>query len=219
MLLERFQFVKSMLPDDEGVIYIVHPKSGFVPSQLKSLLFKRFHENIGYKLEHFQKHLNCLRDPIKFTMETETKGQLPFLDVLVKRDGNKLTTSIFRKRTHNDQYLHYRSHHHPQIKAGIISCLRHRPHNLCKVPELRHEISHLQQTSETNKYPPRIVHKALHKHRPSPAPEIEVKEKARILTIPYIKGFNEKIERAVQAIEHQSCLQDPDHHTTESCEG
>ena len=65
------------------------------------------------KLEPFQQHLNSLRNPIKFTMETETKGQLHLLDVLVKRDGDKLTISVFSKRTYTDQYLHYRSHHQP----------------------------------------------------------------------------------------------------------
>ena len=75
------------------------------------------------KLELFQQHLNNIRKSIKFTMEAETEGQLPFLDVLVKRDGNHLTTSVFRKRTHTDRYLHYNLHHHPRIKTGVISCL------------------------------------------------------------------------------------------------
>ena len=48
-------------------------------------------------LEPFQEHLNSLQDTSKFIMETESKGQLPFLDVLVKRDDDKLTSFAFRK--------------------------------------------------------------------------------------------------------------------------
>ena len=45
------------------------------------------------KLELFQQHLNNIRKSIKFTMEAE-RGQLPFLDVMVKTDDNHLTASI-----------------------------------------------------------------------------------------------------------------------------
>ncbi|XP_046560229.1 uncharacterized protein LOC124269264 [Haliotis rubra] len=40
-------------------------------------------------------------------MELETDNQLPFLDVPVQRDGNRLNTSVYRKPTHKDQYLHF----------------------------------------------------------------------------------------------------------------
>ena len=48
----------------------------------------------------FHEHINRLRDPIKFTMEIEDEGRIPFLDVLVQRSRNQLTTSVFRKKTH-----------------------------------------------------------------------------------------------------------------------
>ena len=40
----------------------------------------------------FLQHLNTMRTSIKFTMEMEEDGQLPFMDVLVKRNGEKLST-------------------------------------------------------------------------------------------------------------------------------
>ena len=54
-------------------------------------------------------------------MEMEEENQLPFLDVLVKRNENTLTTSVFRKKTHMDWYLHFWSHHHPQVKTSVVS--------------------------------------------------------------------------------------------------
>ena len=76
-----------------------------------------------HKMELFQQHLNNIRKSIKFTMEAETESQLPYFDVLVKRDGNHLMTSIFKKRTHTNRYLHYNSHPHHRTKTGVISCL------------------------------------------------------------------------------------------------
>ena len=88
------------------------------------------------------------------------KGSLPFLHVLLKRDGQE----IYEKRTHTDQNLHYRLHYYPHIKAGIISCLGHRAHNLCKDTNIRNRISHLQQTFGANGPLPWIVQRLLHKH-------------------------------------------------------
>ena len=59
------------------------------------------------KLETFRQHMNSISDPIQLTMETEDNGQLPFLDVLVCRTGDTMTTSVYRKKTHTERYLHY----------------------------------------------------------------------------------------------------------------
>ena len=43
-------------------------------------------------------------------METENDNTIPFLDTLVIRDSEgRLTTSVYRKTTHTDQYLSYDS--------------------------------------------------------------------------------------------------------------
>jgi hypothetical protein len=62
-------------------------------------------------------HLNNIHPNIKFTMEVEQNGSLPFLDVLVSRrpDGS-LGHSVYRKSTHTDLYLHAKSEHHPAQK-------------------------------------------------------------------------------------------------------
>ena len=58
---------------------------------------------------------------IRFTMETEKESKIAFLDTSVSRepDGH-LTTSVYRKPTHTDQYLAYDSHHPQSVKRGIV---------------------------------------------------------------------------------------------------
>ena len=54
------------------------------------------------ELQSFLEHLNGQCAEIQFPME-EAKGSVPFLDIHVKRDGSKLTTSVYRKPTHMDR--------------------------------------------------------------------------------------------------------------------
>ena len=57
-------------------------------------------------------HLNGIHPTIKFTMEVEEGGSLPFLDTRVTRLANgKLDITVYRKKTHTDRYLHFESHH------------------------------------------------------------------------------------------------------------
>ena len=69
----------------------------------------------------------------EWTMEREEDGTIPILDVHMKRDGDKLTTSVYRKPTHTDCYLNYDLHHHPKVHpAGIVDGLSNRAKRICK---------------------------------------------------------------------------------------
>ena len=63
-------------------------------------------------VDGFLQHLNSQQPTIRFTMEIEKDNTIPFLDTSVSRDSNGLlTTTVYRKPTHTDQYLAYDSHH------------------------------------------------------------------------------------------------------------
>ena len=51
--------------------------------------------------------LNSFDNNIQFTFEEEDKGALPFLDVLIRRKGNSILTTVFRTHTNNDIYLNW----------------------------------------------------------------------------------------------------------------
>ena len=65
-------------------------------------------------------HLNDQNSSIKFTMESEKDGKLPFMDVIVTRcGGNKLGTTVYRKATHTGRYLHFNSNNPESLKRSV----------------------------------------------------------------------------------------------------
>ena len=89
--------------------------------------FSISNDNNRLSLCDFWQHLNNQQPSICFTMETEKDNKLAFLDTAVLREPDgRLTTSVYRKPTHTDQYLAYDSHHPQSVKRGIVKCLYER---------------------------------------------------------------------------------------------
>ena len=144
------------------------------------------------ELHNFLSHLNNFRDSIKFAMEIEESGSLSFLDVLVTKNGNEVLTSIHRKKTHTNRYLHFLSNHHPSIKTGIIKCLAHRGRTICSKDNINMEINLLKKVFESNGYPTSLVNRCLMHSLPNKKQNLTNQEK-NILVLPYIKGLSERI--------------------------
>ena len=60
-------------------------------------------------IENIQKTLNYFHANISFTYEQECDSMISFLDVLIMRKNNTIETTVYRKQTHNDFYLHWDS--------------------------------------------------------------------------------------------------------------
>ena len=126
-----------------------------------STLWKRFVDDTFVVIqtshkEEFFNHLNSLEESIQFTAEdTQADGSLPFLDVLVtpQADGS-LSTSVYRKPTHTNQYLQWDSHHPISAKYSFISTLFHRAKEVCSTKQhLKEEQDHIQQALTVCRYP------------------------------------------------------------------
>ena len=80
---------------------------------------------------------------------------MPFLDILVmpNEDGS-LSTTVYRKPTHTDLYLHWDSHHALPSKYSVIGTLHHRAKTICSNPQLlKQEEDHLHRALTKCKYP------------------------------------------------------------------
>ena len=105
------------------------------------------------ELDRFFNHLNCQSSSIKFTMEKEVNGFLPFLDILIskKKDGY-LSHSVFRKKMHTEQYLHADLHHFPAQKTGVLNTLATRALRISDSESFDKERSHLLDVFVENGY-------------------------------------------------------------------
>ena len=100
-------------------------------------------------------HLNSVRLSIKFTIEVEKDGTLPFLDILFwRKDDGSLDNTVYKKPTHTDQYLDFQSHHPPNVKRGLVRCLYDRARAITSTQDdLQKEEHHLSDVLRQNVYP------------------------------------------------------------------
>ncbi|XP_071479910.1 uncharacterized protein [Diadema antillarum] len=96
---------------------------------------------------NFLQHLNSQRPSIKFTMEMENQGAIPFLDTKITRMAQgSLSHQIYRKPT-------YRSYHHPSVLRSINKTLVNQVHQVSNQAHLPGELKHIKQVLKHNSYP------------------------------------------------------------------
>ena len=125
---------------------------------------------------------------------------MPFLDILVSpgRDGS-LSTSVYRKPTHTDLYLHWESHHPLPSKYSVIGTLQHRANTICSSPQLlQKEEEHLQQALMRCQYPNWALNKIKYKMR-NPGTRATVNNNSSItqrsyIVVLYYAGLSENIK-------------------------
>lgn len=113
----------------------------------------------------FVEFLNKKQRSIRFTHEMESGNKLAFLDCLVIRGANgSLSTSVYRKRTHTDQYLNFESHNPTSTKASIVGCLARRAQTISGSPHaVSRENRYLVDVFTANSYPVRFVKNSIKK--------------------------------------------------------
>ena len=96
-----------------------------------------------------------------FTMEIEKDNTIPFHETTVTRDSDSLlTTTVYRKPNHTNQYLAYDSHHLQSVKCGIVKCLyQWAKHLTMKLSVTSKEKKHLSSILVSDGYPSSFIWK------------------------------------------------------------
>ena len=106
-------------------------------SPVPTVFWKRYVDDVlsavpANQVDEMLAHINSIDHNIHFTSEREVEHVIPFLDVEIMRnvDGS-LSTKVYRKPTHTDQYLQFSSHHPMAHKRSVVSTLLKRAASHC----------------------------------------------------------------------------------------
>ena len=103
--------------------------------------------------------LNSFHKNIQFTYEVESNAKLPFLDILLTRNHNHITTTVYQKESNSNVYLHWDSFTPISWKRGILKTLVERAYLICSTPRLLEKELTPTRTAfrNTNGYPNWII--------------------------------------------------------------
>ncbi|KFD61327.1 hypothetical protein M514_26460 [Trichuris suis] len=145
------------------------------------------------KEEAFLNYLNSLfPDIISFTIEKEMSG-------------GQLKTTVYRKPTHSNTYLHFSSHHRRAVMKGIIRGMVKRALGRFLTEFLTEELHHIHKTFKENGYSSHFLRSVMQEtiensrrvHKNDlPCPRI---------LLPYYKGLSEKIQRLGRRLQFSVC--------------
>lgn len=165
-------------------------------------LWKRYVDDTFSKMkkqyiEPFLTHLNNQHPRIKFTTEIQDdENKIAYLDTLVHvQNDNSIKITIYRKATHTDQYLDFRSNHHIKQKIGIISTFRHRINKLVTNEEdKKEEEAHVINALKRCGHPDWLLKKGNKNNKKRPKEKEKYERDGRVI-IPYTKTLSENLAR------------------------
>ena len=125
-------------------------------------------------------------------------NSIPFLDTIVmpQPDGS-IKTTVYRKPTHTDMYLHWDSYHPMSAKFSIINTLRHRSKTVCSNSQLlKEKEDHLNKVLRRCKYPMWALNRVnvtqnKKKNKEGASKNSNTSIKKPYIIVPYIQGMSE----------------------------
>lgn len=151
---------------------------------------------------------NSVHSSIKFTIEKEVNGSIPFLDVLLTREGERITTNWYSKPVASGRILNYLSAHPVSMKHNVALAFVKRAINLSHP---KHHEENFRKTAEIlakNNYPSHIIKKVIKKARhardtPPLTRDTETSTSGSEIcyrSFPYISPLTDQIENHITAV-------------------
>ena len=102
--------------------------------------------------------LNFRHKYIKFTIEKESNKVLSFIDILIKNEGNRFSTSVYRKKASIGLFTQFHSFTPVSYKIGLIRCPIHRALKISSSYTIFHnELENIQILLQKNRYPKSVI--------------------------------------------------------------
>ncbi|XP_055685941.1 uncharacterized protein LOC129791684 [Lutzomyia longipalpis] len=140
-----------------------------------------------------------IHDRIKFTIELEQEGKLPYLDLNIHRDReNKLSTSWYTKPSSSQRLLNYNSRHPRYTIVNVARNLIRRSRMLTTNP---HENADNQVANilRKNDFPEGVIERLMRQGgRPDTRGTVALADQMEFFhTLTYIRGVSEKLQRKI----------------------
>ena len=98
--------------------------------------------------------INQLHPQLKFTIERENDGRLPFLDMEIIHVGNRLSSTWYVKPTDTGLIMNYYALAPKRYKKSVVQSFVHRIHRCCSSKEnMMLSLERAKETLEKNQYP------------------------------------------------------------------
>ena len=113
----------------ENKVFEMHP-------ELAPIVYARYVDDI-FILVKDESELEILKNlfeahsVLRFTTECDGDEQLLFLDVMMRKDDNRILTFVYAKPTNNGDAINYSGICPEKYKNSIISTLLHRAYRIC----------------------------------------------------------------------------------------
>ena len=182
------------------------------------LYYRRYVDDIFcvFRDEHcandFLEFMNSRHVNIQFTIEKEQHLSLPFLDVQISRNGARLLTSVYRKKTYTGLLTNFFSFTTRAYKIGLLRCLIDRTFKICNTwTEFHSKISDLSVILQRNEFPSTLIDKHVtnfvNKAVSSELHERPVENTSmKYFSIPYIGSYSNFAQRRIQKLVKRYCF-------------
>ena len=138
----------------------------------------------------FMEYLSSKYPNIKFSVEKEEDGYLPFLDINIFHENDKFATNVYRKKTLSWVYTNFKSFIPETYKVGLIKSLLFWFFSLCSDFIKFYEIDKLKSILYKNSYPRDLIDKCIREFLNnilSPKPVVStVPKKNLVIALPYL---------------------------------
>jgi len=141
--------------------------------------------------------MNSINPHLQFTCETEVESKLPFLDLLIINESNKIKLDLYKKPTSSNRLLNYHSNHPYHQKLNLITQARNKIYNLSDSNFWQKNLNDLNTNLYQNGYPRSLINRILNEKPKPPSPK-NTPNIIRYFKIPYIKNLSEELAKKLR---------------------
>jgi hypothetical protein len=180
----------------------------------KPIFFKKYiDDNITIIPKHLINEtlniLNSFHPKIQFTKENQQNSKIPFLDMTLIKENDRIITNFYRKPTSSGRILNFHSSHPFHMKRNTAINFIKRVKNLSERRFDYENSKIIQETLEKNGYPDIFIKKMLKKFKffkPTPYEPKETtttnteNEKKKYVAMPFVQNFSHNLSNRLKNI-------------------